>query len=332
MVIQIDKIYKQNKGSELMFIAILEEIKRKHPDAKIVWGRSGKIEFEDRAQLGLWQRFNFRKFGIPFYKIGNLFNIDISNYGLIYPNEKIDLVLDAGGFQFGDQWNHTFRDILSVDNYYRNLKKIGAKIVFLPQAFGPFEKKYSKQVINKVIKYSDLLIAREEASHQYLSEVSNHSNKIYCFPDFTNLVEGTVDNIIYNEVNKKVCVIPNRKMFTHTSHQESDNYFQFLADLVSQLKQSGKGVFLLNHEDKGDLQICRQLNEETKLNLPIYSGLSAKNLKGIIKVSSLVISGRFHGIASALSQGVPCLATSWSHKYPYLFKDYGILDGVLDIN
>ena len=35
---------------------------------------------------------------------------------------------------------------------------------------------------------------------------------------------------------------------------------------------------------------------------------------------------------SALSQGIPAIATGWSHKYVYLFEEYGFPEGCVDVN
>ena len=66
--------------------------------------------------------------------------------------------------------------------------------------------------------------------------------------------------------------------------------------------------------------------------IDVVTGLDAFEVKGIISSAYLVISSRFHGVASALNSCVPCLSTSWSHKYEQLFSDYDQKDCVLPLD
>ena len=76
------------------------------------------------------------------------------------------------------------------------------------------------------------------------------------------------------------------------------------------------------------LTICKK---EFHNSIESISGLNALETKGLISTAYLVITSRFHGVASALNSCVPCLATSWSHKYKCLFENYNLHDCVLSI-
>ena len=90
-------------------------------------------------------------------------------------------------------------------------KKNGTKIIFLPQAFGPFE---SRSIINNmkdVLRLADLVIARDQLSFSSLSTLSNSLEKIYLYPDFTNLLEGHLPDY-FNPMVHQSCIVPNMRM------------------------------------------------------------------------------------------------------------------------
>ena len=53
----------------------------------------------------------------------------------------------------------------------------------------------------------------------------------------------------------------------------------------------------------------------------VASDLEAKVL---VAGATLAIASRYHACVCALSSGVPCLGTSWSHKYEALYADYDV--------
>jgi colanic acid/amylovoran biosynthesis protein len=331
MKIQIDGTNTLNKGAELMLYAILQEIEKKYPEASIIFNGYGhntiktcttqQFEYPVRLQYGRYPRYIFRilKLQLPY--------IFFSNYR---PSNNIDILLDASGFRFGDQWNYTNWHLNIAENYYSQLKKAGTKIILLPQAFGPFGTDQGKRSIEILNKYVDLIVARETLSHEYLIKAGINPEKVYCFPDFTITVDGTVPDE-YKNLKKSICIIPNRKMITRTQ-LGTNKYCDYLIKVIKLLQQERQNVFLLNHEGKKDLELCKSINSQFNNKLSIVNGLNAKEIKGIIGNSYLVISSRYHGAASSLNQEIPCLATSWSHKYSLLFQDFDLHNNMINAN
>lgn len=328
MRIQIDETNTRNKGAELMFYAALEEIERKFPNATVIYNSEhGRIK-NFQTGMHLKQRYwltHFR-FGV---RVLNKLKIPHEYFTNHYPQKKIDLVLDAGGFRLSDQWNYSLKHIDRLESYYKFLKEQGTTVIFLPQAFGPFQTKSGQRSVELLNRYADLVFVRESISWQYLHDAGADMKKMLLYPDFTPLVKGVVPEK-YKSLKGKVCVIPNSRMVTHTKHGE-DKYLSFIEQIINHIYGLGKDVFLLNHEAEDDLNLCRMIAEHLKKSIQIVTDLNAKEVKGVIGSSSIVISSRFHGVASALNQGVPCLATSWSHKYKLLFDDYGQDDKILSV-
>lgn len=325
MRIQIDGIGTKNKGAELMLYAILEQIEQRYPNSEIILNTRNGNPKEINTKLKLKKRFLLRLsnyIDIGFQKIG----IPLLRLSTFYPEKGINVVFDASGFRFGDQWNQSDFYLKRQEQYFKLLKKENTTIILLPQAFGPFNTMFGKRSAQIINNYVDCIFAREKDSYNYLIEAGVNENKVTVCTDFTNIVKG---ESAINE-SEYICIIPNKKMITETrlSFQE---YVLFISKIVRILLSKKKKVILLNHEDQGDLEICNKINEEVDNEIQIIDNKNAKEIKGIIGNSYAVISSRFHGVASSLCQAIPCLATSWSHKYKLLFKDYNLSDYIIHV-
>lgn len=312
-----------------MLLSILEQIEDRYPDASVLFNSimsepakiQTKLTFKRTPLLGYGRyiRSALSRMGLP----------TISLFSEYHPLKNIDLVLDASGFRLGDQWDHSNQYIERLGNYYKKLKQNGTKIILLPQAFGPFHTKMGKRSVEILNQYADLVVARESISKKYLLEAGGKADKILQYPDFTLNVKGVFPDK-YELIKGYVCIIPNKKMITHAG-LDAETYLSNLTDIIVKIKKTGNEAFLLNHEADGDLDICMQISKRFDPLLPVITGLNAREIKGVIGASLMVISSRYHGVASALNQGIPCLATSWSHKYEMLLLDFGLTDQLIDI-
>jgi colanic acid/amylovoran biosynthesis protein len=337
MKIQIDGGARINKGAELMLFAVLKEIERVHPMAEVILNNeSSDIESVRKyVNLKITQSYSnttrliIRKFRL--ISLARLISSKLAfKFTLRNASKDVDVVFNIGGFQFGDQWRHDDFNLQMWDNYLRRLKSKRTKIIFLPQALGPFKKQSSKKMLHLLNKYADLIYAREDVSYNHMVSEGYSVSKLRLFPDFTALLDG-ISPFNTTFYTGEVCFIPNLQMVKQNIISK-EKYILFMTKLIDLTYKKGLTPFLLNHEGVGDHNICKEINNDLTTPIKYISGLNALEVKGVIANSFLVVSSRYHGVASALSSGVPCLATSWSHKYELLFNDFGQEDCVLDIS
>jgi len=344
--IEIKGVQFSNKGAELMLVAILAELDKELGEYQITLSPGRHLPYQKRAQLGAWQKLSFRRGNLDltgfFGKLPNkLLNL-LKRYGIV-TEKDVDVILDASGFAYGEQWGvkslkHTAKEIARFQQH-------GKKYIFLPQALGPFKSNKICQLAVKIFANADLVFPRDDESYQAIAELIPQLKAAHIkqAPDFTCLVEPKpfIDKVHNQQDKKTVCIIPNNKMVSKFHHKNASDdeqgYINFLVQSGKYYQQLGWHVVLLNHEGKEDQQICHQIAKQLSNNdnesdneIIIKEGLSAIGIKAYIGSVDAVISSRFHGCVSALTQGIPCLATSWSHKYQMLFEEYGVRQNVVD--
>lgn len=331
MIIEIRKVGFINKGAELMLYTILNQMHKLFPEAQFAMAPKKNIgysEFIKRAQLKILQKVAINNEYALKNNLAYLIPKKIrESHGLVL-NNQVDVVLDAAGFAYSDQWG--IEKTISLAKYSKILKKNKTKLILLPQAFGPFTSKKIIKAVNCIADNSNLIYAREEESYNHLINTVGERENIKIAPDFTNSIEGIIPDY-FDSDEMKFCIIPNYRMIDKTEAESSKAYLPFITESIRYLLQKNIKPFFLIHEDNKDLMLAEKIQNELKQDLPIISESHPLKIKGILGACEGTISSRFHGLVSALSQGTPSLGTGWSHKYKMLFNDYGFNEGVIDV-
>lgn len=331
LTVEVKGISFANKGAELMLHAIQAQFAERGVAARFVVEPHGP--YQRRISYGLWQKTRYVRKRLnwlaPFQLLPNSVR---SMFGMITEAE-IDVVLDASGFSYGDQWNPAVaRDRLGSS--IAKLRKRDVPVVLLPQALGPFNKAPSKHVFKPILEQASLVFARDQHSLAYCQELlgvaadAQPANLKKC-PDFTNLIKG-IESDLFDAEEHQVCFIPNAQMLAKRA--DSGQYLDFMVAAIKATQAAQRKPFLLIHEADADRALAAQINEKLEQPVPVLDPGHALKIKWIIGQSQLVVSSRFHGLVSALSQGVPVQATGWSHKYQELLADYNCGGQLFDVN
>ncbi len=331
MIIEIQKAGFVNKGAELMLRAILERLRATYPDAILTMAPShpgGSQPFRKLVDAGMYPKAWLYYKGVQWGHLAGLVPRKVREmYGVILDSD-VDVVIDAAGFAYSDQWGE--RNSRELAQSARRWRKQGTKVILMPQAFGPYTSTRIRKSIRNAVDNIDLVMPREQTSYEYLTDVTGERANIRQYPDFTNLVDGVVPEY-FDRNQHGVCLVPNYRMVDKTDGSRSNAYLPFMVRCAQQLREKGAKPFILVHEGANDRWLADQISEGAG-GLPVLVEDDPLKIKGILGASFATIGSRFHGLVSALSQGVPSLATGWSHKYQELFRDYGFPEGVLSVD
>lgn len=331
MKIVLTGVETVNKGAELMLYGILQEVEKKYPDAEIYLKvgsvKQGLDYIDTKLKLHFWPIGR----AVQKYHINGI--LHRLNLPMVIDSKAVnaDYLIDASGFLFSDQCNLWGTTPKWWDSLLRKQRYNNAKIIFLPQAFGPFENENTRKALSIIGQYSNVIMAREKTSYNYIKESGLvDMNKVRVYKDFTSLVEGVFPPK-YNHLRNGICIIPNINMIEQKKINYQD-YIDLLSRIIDEGNKSNRPVYLLNHEGDSDEELALKCQKSVGGNIEVVTGLNGLEVKGLIASSFLVITSRFHGLASAFNSCVPCLATSWSHKYEEFFKDYNVENCVLPLN
>lgn len=112
--IEVRKAGFINKGAELMLLATIQEARRRMPDVRIAVAPTVEHPFTERARLGIWHKAELRRKGVDLGRLVDRVPAKLRHrYGFVAADE-IDVVFDAAGFAYSDQWGPDPSTISSV--------------------------------------------------------------------------------------------------------------------------------------------------------------------------------------------------------------------------
>ena len=315
----------QNKGAELMMHAIVDEL-RKWPEVKDIVMPLESGSFKQRTASGVRHLLGRKVDRAPVIesvvaRVGDAVPNWITRHSSFSRVRDLDLVLDASGYIYSDVSGPTpsrrsFRT-------HRRYAHGGAKVVLLPQAFGPFEDTQVRTAFQGVLRASTLAFARDAESLTFLRGIAPRSLKLASAPDFTIPSRATGDPRLIERYRGRACMVPNIRMLRDTDEATGAWYLDALTRAAQHLAFLGLEPYFLLHQDQ-DVTVAERIRARSTVSIEVVTHPDPRVLKGLLGCAHLAIASRYHALVGALASGVPAIGIGWSHKYRALFSDFDV--------
>lgn len=325
MLLEIHGVNFNNKGAVKMMDVVTEKLSSSIPDLQFIVDPSHGTP-EERKTRGFItygsRRFWMSKPEVLYSVMTAIQAVRLSRSSKTLSD--LDGFVDISGFAFSSQWGDL--PTINIARLTERLRRDGKKIVFLPQAFGPFISPRIRDAMSRIINNADLIFARDNVSYENLAElVDAPAANIKVAPDIT-LFQG-VDRVPISSRDRTVVIVPNTRLLDQGKKiWSSESYRQALSEVVKYCHRSGfKALFMLHDTQGGDKEIFESIRREMpNYDIQVSTASDPWDVKRIIGQSTLLVGSRFHALAAALSAGVPAIAIGWSHKYGELLTSFGL--------
>lgn len=320
-----------NKGDQLMFYAIIDRFKN-HTCCVNYGSIPYKTAKENQIYFAFFPKSINKIWNLRFIKniIINFINalpFFITKAFRIIPIKKIDVIIDASGFAYGDKWGK--QKLINAYNLYSNINR--ANLIFLPQSFGPFKNPDTIKWIEKLLKNAKVVYARDSISFKYLSEFKSDAINIKQAPDFTFKVNFTEPaGIGLTKNDNYAAVIPNHRLIMKENGGHTQKYISYLENIVKILISKKLKVILVTHDSVHDFDLAKILSQKFNKKVEIIRLSDAREIRYIIANAKLIVSSRFHGLINGLTQNVPVIGFGWTHKFKALLNEYDLDDYLIN--
>ena len=301
-LIKITGVWLPNKGAELMAHAAIAELSARLPKARFCSDNQGPPQA--RAAIGMPA---LRRPKGKLAQWGRALGF----------GPKITHVVDISGFAYGDFWGAAKARTRAAATIAK-----GVPTYLLPQAFGPFTDPDLIAAMKDITTGARSIAARDQVSQGHLQALGTN-RAIPLYPDITIGLNIDTRTVAVPE-GRFGCLVLNAQT-VKTGSMTQDAVLSLYGKVVAVMRAANVAPVIVLHEPQADLPLSESLSAACG-GLPIVQLQDARDIKAYISRSTVVVTGRFHGLVNGLATGVPSFAVSWSHKYGEMLGDFGCPD------
>ena len=331
MIVEIKGAGFQNYGAWLMHTAVVQRLEAVLPGVQIAMSARRLVTRDGARYSGLLRKVDLRARWLDLNGLTRFIprwlRQRLLMRGVVFECD-LSMIIDVAGFGYSDQWGRDYPIRHAAAEVVR-MNESGRHYFFMPQAMGPFQTAKARSAIRTSMPLASLVALRDPVSFAAIHEITGGFRGLSQYPDFTNSVEMRGDHFEMPTAPYFV-IVPNANMLVSGSSNTvwSQNYAEVLFYCIESALHLDLKVVLLNFGGAMDQPLVDELATRCD-EAEVWEAKSELHAKALMAGATVAMSSRYHACVSALSAGVPCLATSWSHKYQALYDDYGVSDMLL---
>lgn len=259
-------------------------------------------------------------------------------------------------FVKGAGFLHSYGSIANTyANYYdlyhiKLALKMGKKVYFMPNSFGPFLSPGTGKMIKKVLSRCKYVSVRESISQDYLKErlQINAEKK----PDLAFYLNSSsklsleqnrkLESVLRGEKNVAITVRPYRFPSSKNPEQKYEKYKLSICEIIKHLAAQGFHVVLIEHthsenSHENDMNCIEDiqcmLGNTTSYSVYSDWSLDCAQLKYVYSKFDYIIGTRFHSVIFSLASRIPAIAITYGgNKGQGIMEDMGICEYVVSID
>jgi len=244
------------------------------------------------------------------------------------------VTVDLAGISFADGRSLAllgYNVIMSLFPYLA-----GAKVVKGSQAIGPAENLLTRLAARAVLPRMTTICSRGEVTRRHLDSLA--LKNVVDAADLAFLMHewdrpGSMPVDLSESGSKKVVVVMPSSVVDSYAAAAGIDHVGVTAEVIDRLSTAGAAVVVAPHSfresgERGRMNdgpvvadIQRRIRTQATF---INRDLDPRELRAIIRSAHVAVTGRFHGMVSALEVGTPPVVVGWSHKYGEVLSQFNL--------